>query len=130
VDVGAAGAHHAGMTHKVVDLRVARALAAVKAEPNRRFSVQELAKVAGASRASFARLFRAQVGTSPQRFLRARRLEQAAALLVGTDERLSRIAQRVGYVSEFALSRAFKRHYGVAPARYRQQSALTIRCAA
>jgi AraC-like DNA-binding protein len=130
VDVGAAGAHHSAMTHKVVDLRVARALAAVKAEPNRRFSVQELAKVAGASRASFARLFRAQVGTSPQRFLRARRLEQAAALLVGTDERLSRIALRVGYLNEFALSRAFKRHYGVAPARYRQQSAFTIRCAA
>jgi AraC-like DNA-binding protein len=130
MDGSAAVAHHIRMTHKVVDLRVARVMAAVKAEPQRRFTVRELAKLAGASRASFARLFRAQVGTSPQRFLRARRLEQAAALLVGTDERLSRIAQQVGYVSEFALSRAFKRHYGVAPARYRQESALTLRCAA
>lgn len=130
MDADASHAHHVGMKQQVVDLRVARAIAAVKADPARRFTVRELAKLAGASRASFARLFRAQVGTSPQRFLRARRLEQAAALLVGTDERLSRIAQRVGYVSEFALSRAFKRHYGVAPARYRQQSSFQIRCAA
>lgn len=118
------------MKQNVVDLRVARVLKAVRDEPARRFTVRELAKLAGASRASFARLFRSATGESPQRWLRARRLEQTAALLVGSDEPLSRIATRVGYVSEFALSRAFKRHYGVAPARYRQQSSLTLRCAA
>jgi AraC-like DNA-binding protein len=118
------------MMHKVVDLRVARVLKALQAEPTRRFTVRELAKLAGASRASFARLFQATTGSSPQRWLRARRLEQAATLLVGTDERLSRIAARVGYTSEFALSRAFKRHYGVSPARYRQQASFTVRCAA
>jgi AraC-like DNA-binding protein len=130
MDAALRSEHHAVMKESVVDLRVARVLKAALAEPERRFTVRELAKLAGASRASFARLFRAATGESPQRWLRARRLEQAAALLVGTEEPLARIASRVGYVSEFALSRAFKRRYGVAPARYRQQSSLTVRCAA
>lgn len=130
MDGRAAGAHHRRMEQKVVDLRVARVLKAAVAEPSRRFTVRDLARLAGASRASFVRLFRSATGESPQRWLRARRLEQAAALLVGSEETLARIASRVGYVSEFALSRAFKRHYGVAPARYRQQSSLTLRCAA
>lgn len=118
------------MKQNVVDLRVARVLKAVKAEPARRFTVKDLAKLAGASRACFVRLFRAATGESPQRWLRARRLEQAAQLLLRGDERLATIAARVGYASEFALSRAFKRKYGVAPALFRQQSSLTLRCAA
>jgi AraC-like DNA-binding protein len=122
--------HHRAMKIHVVDLRVARVLRVAAAEPARRFTVRELSKLAGASRASFARLFRAATGESPQRWLRARRLEQAAVLLASTDEPLARIAARVGYVSEFALSRAFKRHYGVAPKRYRQESSLSVRCAA
>lgn len=117
------------MKQNVVDLRVARVLKAVQAEPARRFTVRDLAKLAGASRASFVRLFLVATGESPQRWLRARRLEQAAQLLVSGDERLAEIAARVGYVSEFALSRAFKRRYGLSPAVYRRQS-LTLRCAA
>ena len=114
---------------RVLDLRIARVLRAVRNEPTRRFSVRDLAKLAGASRASFARLFRAAVGSSPQRWLRLRRLGQAAELLASTDETLAAIATQVGYLSEFSLSRAFKRHYGVAPAHYRRASS-TIRCAA
>jgi len=113
----------------VVDLRLARVLHAVEADPARAWRVGELAKLAGASRASFARLFRAATGTSPKRWLTARRLEQAAKLLATTDATLAAIAAQVGYVSEFALSRAFKRHHGVAPAFYRQ-AASPIRCAA
>lgn len=118
------------MTSNVVDLRVLRALKAVQAEPARRFQVAELAKLAGASRAAFARLFFAATGTSPQRFLRARRLQRAAQLLQTTDETLSHIAAQVGYESEFSLSRAFKQRFGVSPARYREQASFTIRAAA
>jgi transcriptional regulator GlxA family with amidase domain len=129
MDHGADGGHHGSMKQNVVDLRVARVLKAVQAEPSRRFTVRDLAKLAGASRASFVRLFLVATGESPQRWLRARRLEQAAHLLISGDERLADIAARVGYVSEFALSRAFKRRYGLSPAVYRRQS-LTLRCAA
>lgn len=98
-------------------------------EPARAFRVAELAKLAGASRASFARLFRAATGHSPMRYLTERRLELAARLLVTTPARLSHIAERTGYKSEFALSRAFKRRHGLAPAHYRRAST-PIRCAA
>ena len=114
----------------VVDLRVVRALRAVQAQPERHWQVRDLAKLAGASRASLARLFQAETGTSPQRYLRAVRLAEAARLLATGGETLARIASRVGYQSEFALSRAFKRHYGVAPSRYRRQSSVTLRCVA
>ena len=68
-----------------VDLRVARVLRALRAEPARAWRVRELAKLAGASRASFVRLFRAATGTSPKRWLTAYRLEQAASLLQHSD---------------------------------------------
>lgn len=115
---------------KVVDLRIVRALRALEQKPEERWTVPRLAKLAGASRASFVRLFRAATGTSPKRWLSARRLERTARLLVTTDQTLHEIARRVGYESEFSLSRAFKRHYGIAPARYRQLSSFAPRCAA
>lgn len=115
----------------VVDLRIARVLRALQANPARPWDVRELAKLAGASRAAFARLFLTSTGSSPKRWLRAKRLELAAARLTETDETLARIAAQVGYASEFALSRAFKQHFGVAPAHYREQRrGASIRCAA
>jgi AraC-like DNA-binding protein len=113
----------------VTDLRIARVLRAVRAEPARHWRVTDLAKLAGASRAAFARLFRAATGTSPKRWLTARRLEQVASLLASSGATLGEIANHVGYTSEFALSRAFKRQYGLAPASYRKMSS-PIRCAA
>jgi transcriptional regulator GlxA family with amidase domain len=123
------GERYASKQNQVLDLRVARALGALESELARRWNVRSLAKLAGASRATFGRLFRAATGTSPKRWLTARRLERAAVLLVTTDATLAEIALQVGYASEFALSRAFKRHHGVAPARHRQSSP-TLRCAA
>ena len=114
----------------VVDLRVARALRALRSNPARAWTVRELAKVAGASRASLVRLFHATTGTSPKRWLTAHRLERAAELLGSEEVTVADVAVRVGYVSEFAFSRAFKRRYGVPPARYRAQTSPVLRCAA
>jgi transcriptional regulator GlxA family with amidase domain len=120
---------HSSKPAKVTDLRIARVLRAVDAEPQRRFSVRELAKLAGASRASFVRLFQAATGSSPQRFLTERRLERAKELLAQSSSTLSRVAADVGYQSEFSFSRAFKRRYGQSPLHFRQGHA-PIRCAA
>jgi transcriptional regulator GlxA family with amidase domain len=115
------------------DLRVERALAAARAQPDRRFSVSELAKIAGASRATFVRSFTRSVGVTPSVWLAAQRLELARTLLVETDAGLAELASRTGYASEFSLSRAFKRRFGVAPGvlrRATRKAALAIRCAA
>jgi transcriptional regulator GlxA family with amidase domain len=138
MDVRAQAVHDSGMPGErsslapcapVIDLRVARVLRALRADPARPWRVRELTKIAGASRASLARLFRAAVGVSPKRWLTAYRLEQAANLLQESDRTLAEVATDVGYVTEFALSRAFKRRFGVSPARYRKPCSLT-RCAA
>lgn len=113
-----------------IDLRVARALRAMQAEPARAWRVRDLAKLAGASRASFVRLFRAALGEPPKRWLTAYRLEQAARLLERDDLTLAELATRVGYETEFALSRAFKRRFGISPAGYRQHLSQPVRCAA
>ena len=115
------------------DLRVERALAAMRAEPTRRFSMLELAKLAGASRSNFVRLFTRSMGATPSAWLATHRLELARQLLTQTDQRLAEIASHTGYASEFGLSRAFKRRFGVAPSVFRRatrQGSTAIRCAA
>jgi AraC-like DNA-binding protein len=114
------------------DLRVERALRALDADPGRRWTLTELAKVVGASRSSLAKLFAAEVGETPGAWLARKRLELARDMLQTSDVKLAEVADRVGYASEFALSRAFKRHFGIAPARFRQSGSGTssIRCAA
>ncbi len=102
------------------DEYVARAVAAMKADPVRRWTVAALARVAGLSRAPFARRFRAATGTSPVRWLMAYRLDVARSRLAGTDLTLAAIATEVGYATEFALSKAFKRFFGIAPAAFRR----------
>ena len=118
---------------KSQDLRVEKALAALHADPKRRWNVSELAKLAGSSRSNLARLFIACLGVTPSAWLTARRLELAQSLLLETSVGLAEVAARTGYASEFALSRAFKRRFGVAPGVFRRTSrsgGRPIRCAA
>lgn len=101
------------------DPGLSRSLASVHANPGERWTVGRLAELARMSRAAFARRFTQQVGVTPLAYVAARRLDAAARLLRETDEPLGAIAAAVGYESEFALSRAFKRSRHVAPGRYR-----------
>ena len=104
------------------DPYVARAIAAMKGSPARRWSITELARVAGLSRAPFARRFHRATGTSPLRYLTDLRMKLAAARLVTTDDGLAAIGAYVGYTSEFAFAKAFKRRLGVAPGAYRRHA--------
>ncbi|MEM9194610.1 MAG: AraC family transcriptional regulator [Myxococcota bacterium] len=101
------------------DPRIARSLSAMHDEVHAEWSVSSLAKVAGMSRAAFAKRFRALLGSGPLAYLTELRMRRGAEYLRDTDDTLAEIAQRVGYTSEFAFSRAFKRHVGCAPSHYR-----------
>jgi AraC-like DNA-binding protein len=102
------------------DPYVERAIAAMTADPARAWTLSKLARVAGLSRAPLSRRFQAATGTSPLRWLRAHRLSRAERRLVETDMPLAVIADEVGYASEFAFAKAFKRRYGVAPGLFRR----------
>jgi AraC family transcriptional activator of mtrCDE len=91
--------------------------------PERAWTLQELAKAAGLSRATFARQFHASIGEPPHGYLTRWRMGVAARLLQETNLRLSEIALRVGYQSEFSFSRAFRRSRGVAPVQFRRIAA-------
>jgi len=106
-----------------VDRPVARALSLLQAEPAKRWTVAELSRAAGLSRAAFARRFTAVTGRPPLRYLTELRLSLAADLLERTCASLAELALEVGYRSEFAFSRAFKRQYGIAPGGYRRRAA-------
>src|SRR5690606_19465580 len=103
------------------DTVVARALALLQKDLGRRWSVDELGAAVGLSRAALARRFVAALGEPPLRLQARLRLERAALLLERTDASLAEVASQVGYESEFAFSRAFRRRYGVAPGAHRQR---------
>jgi AraC-like DNA-binding protein len=105
---------------RLLDRNVARALSLLQAEPAKRWTVERLARAVGLSRAAFARRFAAVSGRSPLRYLTELRLALAANLLETTDDSLAELALHVGYTSEFAFSRAFKRKHGVAPGTFRR----------
>jgi transcriptional regulator GlxA family with amidase domain len=118
------------MSGTLHDFHVARAIAAMKADPTRRWTVAALARVGGLSRAAFARRFTHQMKMSPIRWLVEHRLHLAQQRLVDTDLGLAAIAFEIGYASEFAFAKAFKRLFGIAPGRFRRFSQTTFRAAA
>jgi len=80
-----------------------------------------LAEVAGLSRFHFLRIYQRLAGRPPMADVRAIRLEHARQLLLSTDLPLKAIAPRCGMGSEFALSRAYKRHFGHNPSTLRRR---------
>lgn len=105
------------------DRNLARALRLMHATPGARWTLRELARRAGTSRAALVRKFRSGTGMSPQRYLARLRMDLAAARLLETDASLAEIAREVGYDSEFSFNRAFKRHRGLPPGVFRRSAA-------
>jgi AraC-like DNA-binding protein len=99
---------------------VGRSLGVLHHRPTHPWSLEELAREVGASRATLAERFHHFVGVPPMQYLARWRMQLAASLLSGTNLGISQIAERVGYGSEAALSRAFKRLVGVAPSAWRE----------
>lgn len=103
------------------DPAVGRALASMHREPTRAWTVAQLARHAGMSRTVFARRFSDVLGQTPLAYLSSWRLWLAATRLRSSDAPVLQIALAVGYESEAAFNRAFKREFGLPPARYRKQ---------
>ena len=101
------------------DDQVGRALAAIHREPEKDWTVALLAKEVGMSRSGFSARFTSLVGESSMRYLTQWRMQLARAQLLETSDSLSVLADRLGYQSEAAFSRAFKRVFGVSPGSLR-----------
>lgn len=101
------------------DERIACALAAIHADPSSTLTNKELAKLAGMSVSSFADRFKQVIGQQPGAYLRMWRLDKAAEALLHSSASIDTIAERVGYASKEAFSRAFQSKFGVTPSTWR-----------
>lgn len=112
--------HASGALVALSDHRIARALQAVPAEPAFAWSIDALAARAALSRSAFTDIFRAALGVSPMQYVTIRRMHKARALLDRPGYNIQQIALDVGYESESAFNRAFRRYFGAPPGRYRR----------
>ncbi len=105
------------------DPRLAQAVEAMLEEPEAPHRLEDLAAVAGMSRASFSAHFIAAFGQSPHDFLVESRMRLAAKLLQTTNLPVKTVAAKVGYRSRSNFTRAFKAFYGTVPAGSRSTAA-------
>ena len=103
---------------------VGRALAMLHQSPTRPWTVANLAREVGVSRTVLADRFRHFLGESPMAYLTRWRLQLGARALTESSRSVAEIAMEVGYESEAAFNRAFKREHGLPPARYRRNHAV------
>jgi AraC family transcriptional regulator, alkane utilization regulator len=101
---------------------VSRALSLLHEHMARDWTVEKLAREAGLSRSALADRFTRLIGEPPMRYLARWRIQVAAQHLRNSDMPLARIAKQVGYESEAAFNRAFKRNFGVPPATWRRNA--------
>ncbi len=102
---------------------VARAMRVVHGDPARRWTADDLARAAGSSRTVLAERFNNVMGQAPIEYVTGWRMQLAAERMRNSRDSLSAIAADVGYESEAAFNRAFKRVTGVAPGRWRDGAA-------
>jgi len=102
------------------DHGIGRALQKLHERPAHPWTLESLAKDVGMSRSALAERFTDFLGVPPIHYLAQWRIQMAASLLRGSKSSLAEIAFQVGYGSEAALSRAYKRCVGVAPAEWRR----------
>jgi AraC-like DNA-binding protein len=105
------------------DRFVARALGLMHASPAQPWTVEELARRVGMSRSGFAQRFAELLGVPPMQYLAQWRLQLGAQQLRLSDQPLASIAEEVGYESEAAFNRAFKREFGAPPGTWRRNAA-------
>jgi AraC-like DNA-binding protein len=114
-----------GWIAAMADPALSRCIALIHGEPDRAWSVVQLAAASGVSRSTLAERFEETLSTSPMRYLRDWRLSLASIALSTTRKPISTVAHDAGYGTEAAFNRAFARTYGMPPAKWRQVATQT-----
>ena len=107
-----------GWLSALMDKHMSLAIASVHQDPGFSWTLESLAARVGMSRSVFALRFRETVGSTPMEYLTRWRMVLAAERLKHSEEGLSAIAQSLGYESESAFGKAFRRVMGCSPRRY------------
>ena len=113
-------AHQTGWLAGVRDRYVGRALSLLHAHAVHPWTVDELARKVGLSRSALAQRFTDLLGQPPMQYLARWRMQIAAQELLTGRKSLAAVAEQIGYESEAAFSRAFRREFGMPPAGWRK----------
>jgi AraC-like DNA-binding protein len=105
------------------DRHVGRALAEMHDRPTHPWTVELLGRAVGLSRSALHERFTALIGQAPMQYLTQWRMQLAANLLRTTQASVAAVGAKVGYDSEAAFARAFKRVVGAPPAAWRRAEA-------
>ncbi|MDI7865029.1 AraC family transcriptional regulator [Rhizobiaceae bacterium n13] len=109
-----------GWLAAAADKNLAPAIRAIHAEPKKAWTVDLLAREAGMSRSAFAARFKSVVGQTPLGYLTEWRMHKASRLMEANSVRIAEIARSVGYESEAAFTKAFKKSVGTNPSIFRK----------
>ncbi len=112
--------HQTGWLAGLREPFIARALALLHGDITRRWTGDDLGREVGLSRSALADRFIRLIGVPPMHYLTSWRMQVATQKLRNTNASLGQVAQAVGYDSEAAFSRAFKKAFGAAPATWRR----------
>lgn len=108
---------------------VGKSLAILHSRVNHPWTIADLAKEVGLSRSALIERFSRFLSVPPMTYLTNWRLQLAARALATTPRGTADVAADVGYESEAAFNRAFKRRFGLPPAKYRREAKQSIRAA-
>lgn len=111
-----------GFIAAIQDERIRKAIEAIHYNPQQHWKLSTLAQICGMSRTSFSNKFKALLGETPLSYLRNWRILQAKELLTDGTQSVGEIAEYVGYQSEAAFNRVFKKQVSQTPLKYRQAS--------
>ena len=111
-----------GWLRAIFDPQIGAALTSIHNNVNNPWTVESLAGAAGMSRSAFAERFKGLLGQTPLEYVTEWRMQKAVQLLQQRDKKLVDVAQSIGYESDAAFSKAFKRVVGLTPGEYRRNS--------
>ena len=117
--LGAASGDNVGWLFALADKQLNLAISSMHGNPAHQWTLQMLAEKVGMSRSTFARRFKEKVGSAPMEYLTRWRMLLACDRLKNTDDSVMQIANALGYESESAFGKAFKRVMGYSPRQHR-----------
>ncbi len=111
---------------KLRNFYIAEAIAFIEENYQKDISIEEIANNCGLNRSYFGKIFKEDVGSTPQKFLLNYRMVKATELLQHTEMPISDISPLVGYPNQLHFSRAFKGHFGISPRHWRNENKVIL----
>lgn len=112
-------AHHELRSGAPADLRISRVLRRMEKEPEARWTPEELSRECGLEKSHFYELFKSATGMTPKAYQLRLKMKKAAALLLESDQSVTRISELLGYDSVHYFSKQFSDFHQLSPTRYR-----------